>query len=245
VYYFLFTVQYDGTDFCGWVKQKNQVTIQGEIEKAITLVAKNSYFKLIGASKTDAGVHALNQKVWVALNFNPNISGFLRAINKILPISIRIMEMKVIKKEFKVRDCVKKTYHYQINLETEGILKNRFYFQPNYLIDVKKLKKVTKLFLGMHDFINFSGLKKADLKIIESKREITAINLKVKNKVLIIEFIAKSFIRYQIRMIVGALLAYNLNKITIQNIKDALECKRTKLPYIANSKGLTLFSIEY
>ncbi|AGR41583.1 tRNA pseudouridine(38-40) synthase TruA [Spiroplasma taiwanense] len=243
--YYLFTIEYDGTDFYGWAKQKNQPTIQGEIEKAISKVARNSKFRIVGASKTDSGVHAKDQKAWVELNFKPNILGFLSALNKTLPLGITIKKIKEINKDFRVRNCRKKTYIYVIKLKETNVFENRFYFFANYEINVFKLKEALDLFIGKHNFLNFSGLKKQELEMIETIRTIDFLNLETFKNKLNITFQAKGFIRYQIRMIMGACLAYSRDKITLKDIKDTLELKRQKLPFIANPEGLTLKKIDY
>lgn len=245
MYYYLLTIQYDGTDFCGWAKQKGQSTIQGEIESAINRVARNSTFRLVGASKTDAGVHANDQKAWLELNFQPNSLGFLTALNNALPRGIKIISMVAIDQSFRVRNCVQKTYHYNINLKTQDVFLNRYYFQPKRPLDLKKLKTALELFVGEHDFTNFSGLKDFELTSINPVRAINSITLTEVEGVLKIEFKAKGFIRYQIRMIVGAALAYATNKVDLTKIKAALLRTGSKLPFMAKPEGLTLFAIEY
>ncbi|AOG60788.1 tRNA pseudouridine synthase A [Spiroplasma helicoides] len=245
MFYYLFAIEYDGTDFCGWAKQKHQSTIQGEIEKAISIVARNSTFRIVGASKTDSGVHAKDQKAWVELDFKPNLEGFLNAMNSCLPIGIKINKIEAIEKSFRVRNCIQKTYHYQINLAKPNVFLNRYYFQPKFKIDIEKIKIALKLFLGEHDFINFSGLKGKELELIETKRKIDSIECVLEKDIFKIIFKAKGFIRYQIRSIVGACIAYSQGKTTLEEIQMALDCKRDKLPYMANPEGLTLYKIEY
>ncbi|QBQ08108.1 tRNA pseudouridine synthase A [Spiroplasma gladiatoris] len=245
MYYYLFTIEYDGTDFCGWAKQKNQSTIQGEIETAISVVARNSVFRVVGASKTDSGVHAKDQKAWIELNFKPNISGFLNALNKALPLGIKIKEAIQIEKNFRVRNCVKKVYHYQISLKPKNVFLNRYWFFSNLNYDLKKLDQALNLFIGEHNFKNFSGLKGKELELINTIRKIDSISVKQENDDIIIIFKAKGFIRYQIRSIVGACLAYACGKTTLEIIKNVLDLKLEKLPYMANPEGLILYKINY
>ncbi|AKU80239.1 tRNA pseudouridine(38-40) synthase TruA [Spiroplasma turonicum] len=245
MFYFLMTISYDGTDFCGWVKQKNKKTIQGELESAISKVAPNSLFKLVGASKTDSGVHALDQKVWVELNFNPNIEGFLKAINKTLPIGIKILAMESIPKSYRVRNCKYKIYKYSISFNNLDILTNRFscYIQKNHF-DFNKLKEALNIFIGQHNFINFSGLTYLESQTINPIRKVDDINVLMNDNLIEVFFKAKGFIRYQIRMIMGASIAHALNKVSLKDIIDTLNMKKNKLPYKAEACGLMLLKIK-
>ncbi|ASP28681.1 tRNA pseudouridine synthase A [Spiroplasma corruscae] len=243
MYYFLLTIAYDGTDFSGWAKQKNKSTIQGELEKAFLKVAPNSELRLVGASKTDAGVHAFDQKVWVELSFSPNISGFLLALNKTLPIGIKIVSMSKINKEYRVRNCKYKIYKYSISNDNLNILKNRFYVYIPKQLSYRIMKKALSFFVGKHNFINFSGLTIEESKIINTVRTIQKISFIKKKNNIYIYFKAKGFIRYQIRMIMGAVIAVGLGKINLDNIKDVLDLKKIKLPYKAEAKGLALVKV--
>ncbi|WP_338984865.1 tRNA pseudouridine(38-40) synthase TruA [Spiroplasma endosymbiont of Diplazon laetatorius] len=245
MFYYLFTIQYDGTDFCGWAKQNGQSTIQGEIEASISRVARNSIFRVVGASKTDSGVHALDQKAWVELNFQPNVEGFLKALNRSLPLGIQVTNVEEINKDFRVRNCKEKTYEYKINVGSNNVFENRFYFLPKKEINLEKMKEALNLFVGEHDFFNFSGLKKEETESIATIREIKSIDSFLQDDIFTITFKGKGFIRYQIRMIVGACLAYATGKIDLKKIKNFLELKQEKMPFIANPEGLLLKKINY
>ncbi|QHX36982.1 tRNA pseudouridine(38-40) synthase TruA [Spiroplasma sp. BIUS-1] len=245
MYYYLFTIQYDGTDFCGWAKQKGQPTIQGELELAISRVARNSVFRVVGASKTDSGVHAFDQKAWIELNFQPNVEGFLKALNRSLPLGIQVTNVEEISKDFRVRNCKEKTYEYKINLGQNNVFENRFYYLPKKALDLDKLKESLGLFVGTHDFFNFSGLKTEEKEMIETLRTINSIESDLNDDIFKITFKAKGFIRYQIRMIIGACLAYSLDKIDLDKIKRVLNLEEDKMPFIANPEGLMLKKIKY
>ncbi|AKX34582.1 tRNA pseudouridine synthase A [Spiroplasma litorale] len=243
MFYYLLTTAYDGTDFAGWAKQKNKKTIQGEIEKAFEKVAPNSKFRMVGASKTDSGVHAKDQKVWTELSFEPNVSGFLLAINKTLPIGIKILKMEKIEKEYRVRNCKYKIYMYSIKFNNLDISNNRFSYFSKRILDLNKLKKALKCFEGKHNFINYSGLNEAEAKEINPNRSVDKIWVKKSNDGYQIFFKAKGFIRYQIRMMMGATIAFANNKIDLNKIINVLNLKDKKMPYKAESCGLTLLKI--
>jgi len=243
--HYVFTLEYDGTDFCGWAKQSNQKTIQGALEKAIFKVTKGTSFRLVGASKTDSGVHAKDQKVWIELDFKPIFPGFIRAINSSLPLGIMIKDFESVDVSFKVRNCKEKIYKYIIKTNKRSVFEDRFYYVPKRPLNFDKLNEALKLFIGEHDFINFSGLTKSEAEVINTKREIKDVTLKFSKDMYTIEFVAKGFIRYQIRMILGAAFAYALNKIEKSDIIEVLSKEANKLPYIADPRGLILYKITY
>lgn len=246
---FLLTLQYDGSDFHGWIEQPNAKTIQGELNKAINKVTKKTTFKTYGTSKTDAGVHAIDQKVVLELTFEPKLELFQMAINKALPETINIISIVKIKDNFNIRDVLFKEYTYTINDHEYDLLTNRFELNWKYSkIDIDKLQIIFDLFVGEHDFKLFSGLNKDDILStnIKTIRIIESINVERINNKVIINFKAKEFIRYQIRMIVQSALNCYLNKsITQTDIKEKLLGNGEKPPFNAPAKGLKLIKIVF
>ncbi|ATZ21365.1 tRNA pseudouridine(38-40) synthase TruA [Mesoplasma tabanidae] len=246
---FLLTLQYDGSDFHGWVEQPNCLTIQGELNKAIRKVTKKAYFKTIGASKTDAGVHAADQKVTLDLKFKPKLELFKKAINKALPETIRVAFIEEIKDNFNIRDVSYKQYSYTINDGIYDLLTNRFELNWNFnKIEVAKLQNIFDLFVGKHDFKLFSGLSDKDLlsSNINTIRSIDSIKVSRINEKIVVNFKAKGFIRYQIRMIVQSALNCYLNKkITKEEIQEKLKGIGDKPPFNAPAKALKLNKIVF
>jgi ribosomal protein L13 len=119
---FICTIQYNGKAFSGWSKQKSAKTIQGTIEKAIQRVTKNANFKTIGASKTDAGVHALDQKMLLVLDFEPELKQFRQALNAVIKPDINIIAIEKTTADFHIRSCRQKEYQYTINLGAYDLL---------------------------------------------------------------------------------------------------------------------------
>ncbi|AGY41227.1 tRNA pseudouridine synthase A [Mesoplasma florum W37] len=246
---FLLTLEYDGSDFHGWIEQPKTSTIQGELNKAISRVTKNAVFKTIGASKTDTGVHAIDQKVLLDLGFNPKLDLFKKAINKALPETIKVRSIEEVKKDFNIRDVLYKEYSYTINDKEYNILSNRFELNWDFgEIDIDKLQNIFNLFIGEHEFKLFSGLnhKELDSNKITTIREIESINVKRALDKVVITFKAKGFIRYQIRMVVQSALNCYLNKkISADEIKEKLQGKGNKPPFNAPAKGLKLNKIVF
>ncbi|WP_425380275.1 tRNA pseudouridine synthase A [Spiroplasma endosymbiont of Stenodema calcarata] len=242
----LLTLEYDGYDYSGWVKQKNVKTIQGELEKAFFRVCQQAIWTL-GASKTDAGVHACDQKVLVKIPFQPrNNAFFIKTISKSLPPNINIKGYQVVASDFSVRMTKIKEYVYTINDNTYDLFNHRYELKVDKLLNVKKLHQISQIFVGEHNFAYFSGVKEGEE--IATHRTITKIYVKrTKTKKVEFHFIAKGFIRYQIRMLTQNILACYWNKISLEQLQKDLNYppvgKTTK--YCAKPYGLCLKKIKY
>ena len=151
-------IEYDGKEFKGWQKQKNRLNIQGEIERAISIVTGEEV-DLIGSGRTDAGVNALGQVANFKTNSNIPIEKFAYAINSQLKKSIRIKSTEEVSEEFHSRyTCKKKTYQYIIDNSEQGtaIYRNMHFHYSNTL-DEKKMNQGAKYLIGEHDFKSFKA----------------------------------------------------------------------------------------
>ncbi|WP_434324749.1 tRNA pseudouridine synthase A [Mycoplasma capricolum] len=243
----LLTLCYDGSNYHGWINQTNSISIQTVLNKAIKKVIKTSEFKTIGASKTDANVHALDQKVLLIIYFTPILEKFINAINKALPEDIRILNAKFVDPNFNIREVDYKIYNYYINDHKFDIFTNRYeYFWKHSKIDILKLQEIFNLFIGEHEFKLFSGLKENEWDNYQTKRIIDDIKvLRINNKV-VIQFKATGFIRYQIRIIIANCLNAYLNyKVNINTLTKMLQGIGKKTPFIIKAKGLVLQEIKF
>ena len=247
---YLLSLSYDGSSFKGWIKQPSTRTVQQTLEDAIKHLIKKVPFKVLGASKTDHGVHALDQKVLLQLDFEiSNLTSFLHGLNKKLPLDVCVNTIQRVANDFNVRQVVQKTYCYTINDHQFDIFRQRYELHwTKGLIDVDKLKKWLTLFVGNHDYFCFSGLKNAERSSFQTIRSIESITaIRDQDNRIKIYFQAKGFIRYQIRMIVGACLQAYLNNPRSHEalIKLRLTGEGDKSPFIVDGKGLCLVGITY
>ena len=234
-------VSYDGSDFNGFQRLNNTRSVQKCLEDALSIINKNKVL-IKGASRTDKGVHALHQVISFDMDVNVPIDRFIKAINKILPDDIRINKLDIVNNNFHARyNAYQKTYVYKINLGEYDVFKNRYYFQTNYKLDVNKMIECSKVFLGIHNFKNFvSGYRD------NYKAKIDSIDFKYANNELILIFKGKSFYKYMVRNIVGALFFVGSGRRSIEDIKIMLNNFDNNYSfYTAPASGLYLVDIKY
>jgi tRNA pseudouridine38-40 synthase len=238
---YLISISYDGTLFYGFERQKNKRTIQGEIEKVLTLINKKKV-EIKGAGRTDRGVHAYDQKAHFDLDQNVPIERLLRAINSRLPSDIRINSIEIVDKEFHARfNCVRKTYKYYINTNEYDIMKNNYLFNYNKELNVDKMKEASKHLLGAHDYEVFvSGERENYNSIIDS------IDIKNNDGILEFTFVGKSFYRYMVRNLMGTLLLVGEGKCEPLQVKEMLDKKDNIYHFkTVPACGLYLMKVEY
>ena len=226
MYNYQIIIEYLGTNFIGWQIQKNGVSIQHLIEKAINKVLKKK-IKVIGSGRTDAGVHALGQSAnFFSKQKIEDKYKFLNSVNFFLKDkTISIKSVKKKKRDFHARYSVKKKIYEYIILNRN--ISSPFYDKRSWLIrkklDLKEMKKGIKFFSGTHDFTSMrasSCTAKNPVKLI-SKAQIK----KKKEKIIVI-FESKSFLQNQVRSMVGCLKYVGENKWKSNKIKFVLKSKK-------------------
>ncbi|MCK5295123.1 MAG: tRNA pseudouridine(38-40) synthase TruA [Arcobacteraceae bacterium] len=235
------TISYDGSKFNGSQKQPNTITVQGELDNSLKQLGINSKTNFSG--RTDKDVHASSQVVSCTIPTYWNDLNKLKSkLNHILHNSIKIKSIIEVDNNFHARFSAKKrSYRYIIS-------KNRLTaFNCNYMhfkkdIDIKLLKKISSLFIGVHDFEYFS---KKGSEPISTIREIYSIKIYEYKDLIVINFNANSYLRSQIRMIVDFLLKISDNKLTLEDLKNQLNKKKLVSWTLAPPNGLYLSRINY
>lgn len=234
-------IQYDGSEFFGFQRQKSKKTVQGELERALSIINKSNVL-VKGAGRTDVGVHALGQGVHFDLEQELPTDRLKRAINSIVYPFIHVVLCKKASIDFHARfSVVKKSYIYKIWKGDFSPFKENYYLQYDYPIDIEKLNACARLFIGQYDFHNFvSGERDNydgtiyDVSIFESENEI------------IIRFIGKSFYRYMVRNLVGAMLDVNEGKCELLLLEQMLKDKDFDYQLrTAKPQGLYLEDVIY
>lgn len=239
--HYLISIKYDGSKFYGFQRLKDKNTVQKKLEEALSIINKKAV-TIKGAGRTDRGVHAYDQKATFDLDINISPKRLQNAINSLVEPYIYITDVKEVESTFHARfNTIKKEYIYKINLGSYDPLKIDYTYKPNYSIDIKKMKKCAKLFIGIHNFENFVAGPREDYKCI-----IYNISFQKKKDILEIKFTGKSFYRYMVRNLVGAMLDVARGKNTLEEIKDSLNNPKNKKRFeTAPPEGLYLNKIYY
>ena len=150
------TLMYNGSSFSGWQIQKNASTVQEEVEKAFSVILRNPV-EMIGASRTDAGVHAMNYVAHSFFDTDMENQKILSGVNAILPDGIRVKSIENCDEDFHSRYSAKsKTYIYQIDISQYGdVFKKPYVWRFRYPLDYEQMEKCPKYFIGKHDFSAF------------------------------------------------------------------------------------------
>lgn len=244
---YLITFTYDGSKYKGYQKQPKQRTIQGELEKALKTLNNNEKVEVCASGRTDAGVHALNQKAHFDLNISITEEKLKAGLNSLLPKDIYVKTVEEVSSDFHARFMVKaKEYIYQINMGEYNPIEKDYIFQYNKKLDVVEMQRALKYLEGTHDFKSFS---KADEEKENFTRTIVQANLirnlKNVNKVTI-SFLGTGFLRYQVRNMVGLLIEIGEGKRKSEDIIEILEAKDRRASGItAAPEGLYLKDVFY
>lgn len=239
------TIEYDGTNYSGWQKQANtNNTIQEEIENAIEKVVDEKV-TIIGAGRTDKGVHGRGQ----VANFNTNSripeEKFKYAINRYLPEDIAIVESIEVEESFHSRyDALGKKYKYLIyNAPVKSpIFRNYSYYIP-YKLNIQSMDKAKDYFIGKHDFAAFMASGSG---IEDTIRNIYYISLTNCNNIIEFEIYGDGFLYNMVRIIVGTLIDIGRGKIESDSIPNILKSKdRKNAGHTAAAEGLYLEKVCY
>lgn len=244
---FLMTFSYDGSKYSGFQKQPNGLTIQDKLEQALTSINGGDSVSISASGRTDAGVHAINQKAHFDLKTKITCDNLKKAINSLIPNDIYVKDVVTVKDDFHARfDVRAKEYIYKINMgEYDPIFKD-YIFQYNKKLDVVEMERALKYIEGTHDFKSFtSGDDVRD----DYVRTIIQTNLirDLKNvNMITISFLGTGFMRYMVRNLVGTLIQIGEGKYKSTDIIDILEAKdRRKAGMCADACGLYLKDVFY
>jgi tRNA pseudouridine38-40 synthase len=238
---YLASVGYDGSKYYGFQRLKGHKTIQNELEVALSKINKNLVI-VKGAGRTDRGVHAFNQKVHFDLSIDIDEDHLKRAINSLLSPGLYVNDIKIVSDDFHARfDVKEKVYEYVINMGEYDPIDNDYLYNYGYNLNVKAMKKASKYFLGFHSFKAFTSGERENY-----NSAIYKIKFKKKQDILVINFTGKSFYRYMVRNMVGALILVGENKQKPEIIKEMLKEEKNSYNYITvPSNGLYLIDVRY
>ncbi|WP_211204209.1 tRNA pseudouridine(38-40) synthase TruA [Thermoanaerobacter italicus] len=240
----MIVVQYDGTNYHGWQLQKNAITVQEVLQKAIKKVTGEEV-NLIGASRTDTGVHALYQVANFKTNTKMPAEKLPYALNSVLPDDIVITQAKDVEDSFHARYSAKrKRYKYIIlNRKFRMPTMRNYCWHISYPLNVEKMKKAATYLIGTHDFSAFKASGSSKTSTI---RTVYDLIIEKNEDFINIEIEADGFLYNMVRIIVGTLSYVGLGKIGENEVYHILASKdRTKAGITAPPQGLYLIKIIY
>lgn len=243
-------IQYDGTDFHGWQVQQEQRTVQGELERILSLL-DDGEVHVAGSGRTDAGVHAEGQVANVKLNKNFKPEKLRAAINGNAWRDVRIMDCRKVDDDFHARFSAKgKTYLYRV---VNGPVISPFWARYAHLearpLDLARMNEAARLFLGEHDWTAFSNANSDSENKVRTIDEFTVESTwDERANAAMIEFriTGNGFLRYMVRSIVGTLLEVGRGEKDFDTIQTAIVSGERELAGVtAPANGLTLWKVYY
>ena len=240
---YLIDFSYSGANFSGYQKQPGKRTVQDEIEKVLSSINNNSV-KLTSSGRTDALVNAIHQKAHFDLDKKIGTYKLNGALNSYLPDDIYVNSVTKVDNLFHARYMVKsKTYEYLINTGDYNPLLRTHVYQYCKPLNIRKMKKAVKYFIGKHDFTTFVS---AEDKKEDKVREIYDASVDEKECIIKITFKGSGFLKYQVRNMVGTLIKVGEEKVLPDIILSLLEKKDRKCAFLcAPAQGLTLTDVKY
>ncbi len=242
---FKLTIEYDGTSFCGWQRQKDRMSVQQALEDAIERFSGETVTTQ-AAGRTDAGVHALGQvthfdlsKGWDAFRVREALNYHLR------PHAVAVVECETVGTDFEARFSAKaRHYEYRIlnRRAPAAIERNQVWHVPTPL-DVARMHEAAQLILGLHDFTTF---RSSECQAKSPMRTLDVFDVSGDGEVIAITASARSFLHHQVRSMVGSLKLVGEGKWSPADFRAALDAAdRSRCGGMAPSSGLYLTGVDY
>lgn len=244
--YFI-TFSYDGSDFKGYQKQPRSRTVQGELEKVLKKINGGVEVSVVASGRTDAGVHAINQKAHFDFNQDIEKDRLLKSINSMLPEDIYVKSIEQVSDNFHARyNATGKEYIYQINMGDYNPLERKYVYQHNSKLDVVEMQRAMKYLEGTHSFKAFVCADDEREDYVRTLSQTNIIrDLKDVSKITLV-FVGNGFMRYMVRNMVGTLIEIGEGKRRSEEIIDIIKSEdRTRAGKTAEAQGLFLKNVFY
>jgi tRNA pseudouridine38-40 synthase len=241
---YLLRVAYDGTEYCGWQIQPGLRTVEGTLKSALNKLM-GTEVPMIGASRTDAGVHAEGNVAVFDCDTTIPADKIKYALNNMLPEDVVVVESKQVEDNFHPRHCdCKKTYQYRIlntPLPDPNRRRNTYFYRGS--LDIAAMREAAGYIVGTHDFICFMA---AGSQVKDTVRTVYSLELERENDVVTMTIQGNGFLYNMVRIIAGTLIMVGRGQIKPQEVKNIIDKRdRREAGPTAPAKGLTLKVIEY
>lgn len=244
-----FIISYDGTRFYGWEKQPNkEMTIQGKLESVLNKMTNSpddSPVNVIGAGRTDAGVHARATVANAILDTDMTEEEIQIYMNTYLPEDISVNEVRICSDRFHARyNALGKTYRYTVWYGiSKPVFDRKYVTVLDQKPDVEKMRAAAQYLIGTHDYKSFCGNKKMKKSTV---RCVDTINIEESGNYIRIYFHGNGFLQNMVRILTGTLLEVGYGNIPVDSVKEILEaCDRQKAGPTAPPQGLCMMKVDY
>lgn len=238
-------VAYDGTDYCGWQIQPNGITIEEMLNRAIRKLTGEE-IHVIGASRTDSGVHALGNVAVFDTESSIPPERMSYALNQKLPGDIVVVESEEVPLDWHPRyqDQIRKTYEYHIyNGPVPDPLRRRYTAYVSFPMDVERMRQGASCLVGTHDFVSFCNIKS---QVEDTVRTVENLEILKDGPEITIRITGNGFLYNMVRIIAGTLIRVGRGFYTPERVEEILLAKkRTEAGVTAPPEGLVLVKIEY
>lgn len=239
----LAVVEYDGTDYFGFQIQAQGPTVQGEIERALAAVTQEE-IRIIGAGRTDAGVHARGQVIAFSTAWRHPIEELQRALNAVLAEDIAVHELRPVAEGFHPRfDAVSREYRYTIfNQPLRSPLARRFAYHFPQPLDVVAMNEAAGVLVGIHDFASFGQAPQGD----NTVREVYWAQCTREMSFVYLDIIANAFLYRMVRRLVSTLLLVGTRELSPEGFERILQAvDRDEAGQTVPAHGLCLMKVNY
>ncbi len=237
-------INYDGTRYYGWEHQPDRDTIQGKIEAVLGRMCGESV-EVIGAGRTDAGVHAKGMCANFHAQTDMDCTQIRDYLNRYLPEDIAVTDVRIASEQFHARyKAVGKTYRYTCFCgEIKPVFDRKYVNVLDFVPDIDAMKEAAAYMMGEHDYKSFCGnpkMKKSTVRIVDS------ITIEKKRGYIYMTYHGTGFLQNMVRIMTGTLLEVGRGKYPPDRVKDIMEAKqRSGAGPIAPACGLCLTEVEY
>ncbi|MCF8045427.1 MAG: tRNA pseudouridine(38-40) synthase TruA [Desulfarculaceae bacterium] len=242
---FKIIIEYDGSAYSGWQVQNDVLTVQYELERALSTIL-NRQIRVTGSGRTDAGVHATHQVANFHADTDMEPDALKKAVNSLIKGPVTVMDCRIVDEGFHARyDAVGKTYHYHISNRPEPIAIGRNYvWHIGKELQLAPMQECCMMIAGRHDFKSFEGVGSPRSSTI---REVYSAAVERREKGgIVFKISANGFLRYMVRNIVGTVVQAGLLKSSPEEFREILSARDRRLAGpTAPPRGLFLMKVTY
>jgi tRNA pseudouridine38-40 synthase len=239
--FLLAVLEYDGTDFVGFQRQKRGRTVQEEFEKALAEFGERQV-RIVGGGRTDAGVHAAGQTASFKMEWSRDLETLQRALNAKLPRDLAVRTLREVPDHFSARySALSRTYRYTVlNQPVRSPLQERHALWEPIRLNVDPMREAARRLIGTRDFAAFGTAPHGD----NTVRELMRANVWVEDVKVFLEFEANAFLYRMVRRMVGTLLQLGRGEISLEEFQAVLLRKRRAGDSVS-PQGLALIEVKY